>query len=100
MPVADLGILSNMTALRLLREVVLILGLVAFGLFCLPAMIFFVGQQLVGDYEAGLGGLYEEIAFALVRGNGYAWLLILSPYFCVQLGRLWLWLHRQRKLVN
>jgi len=85
---------------RTIKETLLALALLAFGLFCLPAMVFLVGQQLVGEYENGLLGLYEAIADALISGNGFAWILILSPYLTVQLIRLGMWLRRQRQTAN
>ena len=85
---------------RTVKETLLALALLAFGLFCLPALIFLVGQQLVGEYENGLLGLYEAIADALIAGNGFAWTLIFSPYITVQLIRLSLWLRRQRQTAN
>jgi hypothetical protein len=81
---------------RTLKEALLAVGLLAFGLLCLPALIYVVGQRLVGAYPNGLAGLYEAIADALLTGNGFAWTLILSPLLVVQLSRLWLWLRRRR----
>lgn len=81
---------------RALKETVLALGLVVFGLVCLPALIYLVGQVIIGEYEAGLLGLYAAIGNALAAGNRYAWLLIASPYIVVQLIRFWLWLRHQR----
>jgi hypothetical protein len=85
---------------RTLKETFLALALLAFGLFCLPALIFLVGQQVVGEYENGLLGLYEAIADALISGNGFAWILIFSPYLIVQLFRLTFWLRRQKQTAN
>jgi hypothetical protein len=89
-----------MKAPRTIRELLLALALLAFGLICLPALIFLVGQQIVGAYENGLLGLYEAIADSLVAGNGFAWILIFSPYLCVQLVRIGCWLRRQRRTAN
>ena len=70
------------------------LGLVAFGLIGFPAIIFVVGQRLIGDYEAGLLGYYESLANALASGNPFAWILIFSPYLGIQLFRLLFWLRK------
>jgi hypothetical protein len=82
---------------RTLKETVLALALLAFGLICLPALIYLVGQQLVGEYADGLVGLYEAIGGALFQGNWFAWILVLSPYITVQLLRFSFWLRRRRR---
>jgi len=85
---------------KLAREVLLALGLTAFGLIVLPALIYAVGQRLVGEYADGIAGLYAAVGDALVSGNPFAWLLILSPYLCILLIRCILWLRPSRKTVN
>lgn len=85
---------------RPIKETLLALALLAFGLFCLPTLIYLVGQEIVGEYENGLLGLYEAIADALIAWNPFAWVLIFSPYFTVQLIRLSLWLRKQRQTAN
>jgi hypothetical protein len=82
------------------KEIFIALVLLAVGIFGLPALIFTVGQVLIGEYDAGIQGLYEAIGEALVAGRGYAWLMVLSPYLSVQLFRVWLWLRRQRRSVT
>ena len=39
------------------REVAIAAALLAFGLLALPFAVYFVGQQLLGDYGDGLGAL-------------------------------------------
>ena len=84
------------SALR--KEILLAVGLIAFGLFFLPALIYLVGQQVVGEYaaEGGLVALYDALGNSLLVGNWATWLLVLSPYIVIQLSRLTWWLHRQR----
>jgi len=82
---------------RTLKESLLALALLAFGLICLPALIYLVGQQIVGPYDDGMLGLYEAIGNALIAGNLFAWLLVFSPYLTIVLIRLGLWLRRQRR---
>jgi len=89
-----------MKPLRLLQEILIVFALAAFGLIALPAIVFVVGQQLIGEYENGMGGFYEAIAAALAEGNVFAWTLVFSPYFVFQLVRFSLWLRHQRKAVN
>ncbi len=76
------------TTLR--KELVLALGLIGAGLLLLPFAVYWVGQQIIGEYESetGLWGLLTSIwsdFFALQLG---AWLLVLSPYLTIQLVRL------------
>ena len=85
---------------RTIKETLLVFFLFALGLFVLPAFVYFVGEQVVGDYEAGLLGFYESIGDALMSGNPFAWLLVLSPLLSIELVRFWLWLRRQRPGVN
>ena len=83
---------------RILRETVLAVGLVAFGLICLPALIYTVGQLILGEYESGLLGLYSSIGDALADGNGFAWFLVISPYLGISLIRIAWRLRRQRRM--
>ncbi len=81
---------------RLRNEAILTGLLLAFGMFVLPVAIYFVGQQVIGEYEgSGAVGLVVELWSALVRADAVAWALVLSPYFIVQLLRLtwkmWRW---------
>jgi hypothetical protein len=85
---------------RAARELLLALGLTAFGLIGLPLLVYLVGQQLVGEYPDGMAGFYSAIGDALVAGRGFAWVLILSPYLCVQLVRFCFWLRPSRPTVN
>jgi hypothetical protein len=56
------------------------LGL-AFGLFLLPALIFWVGAALLGPYgeKAGLSTFYVDFYGDLADGAGRAWILALGP---------------------
>ena len=83
---------------RTAKEALLALGALAFGLICVPALIFVVGQQLIGNYADGLLGFYEEIGAALAQGKWYAWMLLLWPYVTLSLLRFAFWLRRQRAL--
>ena len=74
---------------RLRNEAILAGLMLAFGLFILPVAIYFVGQQIIGEYEGGgVVGLVLELWSALVRADAVAWILVLSPYLVVQLLRL------------
>lgn len=89
-----------MNRTRALRELLLALGLVAFGLIVLPALVFFVGRQVVGEYPDGISGLYAAIGNALAAGRAFAWFFVFSPYLCVLLVRLLLGLRPARQTVN
>ncbi len=81
---------------RLRNEAILAVLMLAFGLFILPVAIYFVGQQIIGEYEGGgVIGLVLALWSALVRADAVAWVLVLSPWLVVQLLRLtwkmWRW---------
>ena len=86
----------------LIKELVLAVLLIGVGLLLLPLAVYWVGQQIVGDYEseAGLWGLLTGIwsdFFSLQLG---AWLLVLSPYLTIQLVRLALMARRLSRSVT
>ena len=85
---------------RTVKETLLAFVLFALGFFVLPAFVYFVGLRVVGDYEAGLLAFYQSIGDALMSGNPFAWLLVLSPLLSIELARFWLWVRRQRPGVN
>lgn len=71
------------------REVAIAAALLAFGLLALPFAVYFVGQQMLGDYGDGLGALAlaENIWVDLLSFRLAAWVLVLSPYLTIQLAR-------------
>jgi hypothetical protein len=71
------------------RELALAAGLLAFGLIALPFAIYFVGQNLLGEYAgAGALGLAETVWRDLLALQPLTWLLVLTPYVVVQIARL------------
>ena len=73
----------------------------AFGFFALPLSIYWVGQQVFGDYaEGGVLALAEQIWGDLFALRATAWILVLSPYVVIQLARLTRLLWRAGKVVN
>lgn len=60
------------------------LGL-AFGLFLLPALIFWVGAALLGSYgeNAGLSKFYVDFYADLADGSGRTWTIALGPLVLV-----------------
>jgi hypothetical protein len=70
-------------------EIRLAVGLIAFGLLVLPAVIYFTGSLLLGTYGGGghLGSFYGDYFRDLARAP-QTWALALGPYVLVQLARL------------
>lgn len=83
-------------------EFLLDFGLLLFGAFALPYVVYLVGQQIVGEYEGenGVETLYGDIFDALAAGSAATWLLVLSPFLLVLLVRLLIALLRRGKRVN
>lgn len=84
------------TTLR--KELLLALSLLGLGLFLLPPAVYWVGRQVVGEYEGenGLWGLTLELWAAALGANPLALILITSPYLIVQALRLSRRLRRRR----
>lgn len=61
----------------------------AFGLFLLPALIFLVGNALLGAYgeNAGLSTFYIDFYGDLADASGRAWALALGPLLLIYLLR-------------
>ena len=72
------------------REIIIAVCLLGCGLFLLPLAIYWVGQQVVGEYsaESGVLALAEHIWSDLFALSPVAWVLVSSPYVVVQLARL------------
>jgi len=80
--------------LHWLRREALVLAIFGgFGLAVLPALVYLVGQQLLGEYQpdATVGTFYGDLYGHLAALSPWAWLLVLGPWLAVQLLRL-LWL--------
>ena len=75
------------------RELLVLTVFGGFGLLVLPALVFMVGQELLGEYRpgAGIGVFYADLYRYLGAVEAFAWLLVLGPYLGVQFLRL-LWL--------
>lgn len=61
----------------------------AFGLFLLPALIFWVGSAMLGAYgeNAGLSTFYVDFFGDLADASGRAWTLALGPLLLIYLMR-------------
>ena len=76
-------------ARRLRFELIFASLALAFGLFLLPALIFWVGAALLGPYgeNAGLSTFYVDFYGDLADGTVRAWILALGPVALVYLLR-------------
>ena len=81
---------------RLKKELLLAAALLGVGLVVVPLSVYWVGQQVVGDYEsdAGIVGLVGQIWADFVGLRLGAWLLVFGPYLVVALLRFALWVKR------
>jgi len=70
-------------------------GLLAFGLFALPAIVFVVGVTLLGPYgeNRGMGAFYANFFRDLAEPSGRTWAIAIGPLLLVSVVRL-LWLRR------
>ena len=68
------------------KELLLAMWLIGFGLFALPPIVYWVGQQVVGEYadEGGVWELTLNFWSGIIRANPLALILVLSPYCLVQ----------------
>lgn len=78
---------------RLRREALLLLAIGGLGILLMPALVYRVGQQLLGEYLPGatMGTFYGDLYGHLAEPSAWAWLLVLGPWLAIQLLRL-LWL--------
>lgn len=75
------------------RELAWLSVLLAFGVLVLPAIVYAVGVQLLGEYrpDGGLGLFYRDLYAAAGEPEPWAWLLLGGPYLGVMALRL-LWM--------
>ena len=75
-------------------EILLASALLAFGLFALPALIYFVGATLLGPYiegdvpSNGPALFYRNFFADLAAPSGRAWLIAIGPLLVIGLFRL------------
>jgi hypothetical protein len=82
------------TQSRARRELILLLVLLAAGLFVLPFIIWTGGFLVLGPYASGGPfALLTNFFVGLARGSSVFWLVALGPYVLSLLLRLfWYWL--------
>lgn len=74
---------------KLIREAVIFLSLLLFGVLLLPVAVYVVGQSVFGAYAGdGYGEFFAALAGKLVAFEWVAWFLILSPYLAIQTLRI------------
>ena len=75
---------------RLRFELIFASVLLAFGLFALPGLIYWVGDTMLGPYgeNAGVGPFYADFYGDLASGVGRAWALATGPLIVISLIRL------------
>jgi len=81
----------NQNALKqiALREIALLLGLLFLGFVLVPLAIFYVGQNLLGQFGGyGYGDFFGTLSAKIRSGDLLAWFFVLSPYLVWQTLRL------------
>jgi hypothetical protein len=75
------------------REAMLFAIFGGFGVLVLPALVYLVGQRLLGEYrpDGGMGTFYSDLYAELASPSPWPWLLVLGPWLAILLLRL-LWL--------
>jgi hypothetical protein len=78
---------------HLRREALLLLILGGLGLLALPALVYLVGEWLLGEYRpgAGMGVFYGDLYAELAALSPFAWLLVMGPWLALQFLRLLWW---------
>ena len=72
------------------RELVIAAALFCCGFLLLPAAIYWVGRQVIGEYggDGGILALADQIWADFLALEPAAWVLVLSPYLALQLIRM------------
>ena len=71
------------------REGVVFLSLLLFGVLLLPVAVYLIGQTVFGAYGGdGYGEFFATLAGKLVAFEWAAWFLVLSPYLAIQAFRI------------
>ena len=81
--------IESIRSLSIRKEALLLLVLFAAGIVLMPAVIYFTGQMIFGDYGGdGFGFFFGAIGEKLITADGVAWLLVASPYLILQCLRI------------
>ena len=80
---------ESIRSLSIRKEALLLLILFAAGIVLMPAVIYFIGQMIFGNYGGdGFGDFFGTIGKKLIAADGVAWLLVASPYLILQCLRI------------
>jgi hypothetical protein len=72
-----------------IRELALFLGLLFLGLVIMPIAIYWVGQNVLGEFAGyGFADFFGELSANIRGGDLTAWFFVLSPYLVWQVLRL------------
>jgi len=76
--------------MRLTKELLIAAVMLVFGLVPVPMLVYWVGNQIVGEYgaEGGVWALVQNVWSDLAAGNVVAWILVVSPWLILQVWRL------------
>jgi hypothetical protein len=78
-----------------LRESALFLGFLFFGFVVVPIGIYWVGQEMLGQYGGyGYADFFGTLSTQIRSGDLVAWFFVLSPYLAWQTLRLTLFAWR------
>ena len=78
-----------------LKESALFLGLFFLGFVLLPISIYWVGQDVLGDFGGhGYADFFGSLSAKIRAGDAIAWFFVLSPYLAWQTLRLTLFAWR------
>ena len=82
-------VIESNRSLSIRKEALLLLVLFAAGIILMPAVIYFIGQMIFGNYGGdGFGFFLGAIGKKLITADGVAWLLVASPYLILQCLRI------------
>lgn len=74
---------------RILKEVALFTGLLFVGFVLMPIAIYWVGQNVLGEYGGqGYSDFFATLSTKIRGGELIPWFFVLSPYLAWQLLRL------------
>ena len=86
---------QNALKQRALRETALFLGLLFLGFVMVPIAIYWVGQNLLGEFGGhGYADFFGNLSAKIRSGDLVAWFFVLSPYLAWQVLRLTLFAWR------
>jgi len=86
---------------RILKEAALFTGLLFVGLVLMPIAIYWVGQNVFGEYGGqGYSDFFGTLSTKIRGGEFVSWFFVLSPYLAWQLLRLTSFAWRRLKPAN